>query len=362
MQGSIQKRVGKRGVTWTVVLDLPRDPVTGKRQQRAHLCAVQARGGSPPDSYPARGPHRRLRRAHTAHGRGVPVPVGGADRGHSPPIDMCHLPWAYRADSHSGSGRAVTCKGHAAAHPELLRRGLAYPQCQDRLLASPRATPCFFSGGALAADPPEPMRGHRSPAAAAAALPRLDARAGARLSEGQPGGQLLSTVATVACHRHAERRVTCLALVRCGLGAPYSAGNTLLHEVERWMDRERAQDRGGAPPDHAPAILRAGAKGSQAASGLAGDADPPRERGQPLNRGYVRERFLKAQADLNLPPLRFHDLRHTAATIMFEYGENAKAISERPGHSSVAITLDLYGHVTQQMQQDLAARMDEALG
>src|SRR5688572_12157613 len=34
MQGSIQKRVGKRGVTWTVVIDLPRDPATGKRQQR----------------------------------------------------------------------------------------------------------------------------------------------------------------------------------------------------------------------------------------------------------------------------------------------------------------------------------------
>jgi integrase len=86
------------------------------------------------------------------------------------------------------------------------------------------------------------------------------------------------------------------------------------------------------------------------------------ERGQPLNRSYVRERFLKAQAGHGLPLLRFHDLRHTAATIMFENGENAKAISERLGHSSVAITLDLYGHVTEQVQEDLAARMDEALG
>ncbi len=34
MQGSIQKRTGKNGVTWTVVVDLPRDPVTGKRRQK----------------------------------------------------------------------------------------------------------------------------------------------------------------------------------------------------------------------------------------------------------------------------------------------------------------------------------------
>lgn len=45
-----------------------------------------------------------------------------------------------------------------------------------------------------------------------------------------------------------------------------------------------------------------------------------------------------------LPPIRFHDLRHTAATLMLTAGVNPKVVSEMLGHTSVAITLDRYSH------------------
>ena len=44
-----------------------------------------------------------------------------------------------------------------------------------------------------------------------------------------------------------------------------------------------------------------------------------------------------------LPMIRFHDLRHTAATLLLERGVNPKVVSEMLGHASVAVTLTLYG-------------------
>jgi hypothetical protein len=57
----------------------------------------------------------------------------------------------------------------------------------------------------------------------------------------------------------------------------------------------------------------------------------------------------------------FHDLRHTAATLLLARGVNVKVVSELLGHSSVAVTLTLYGHVLPHMQRDAAVAMDRAL-
>jgi integrase len=62
-----------------------------------------------------------------------------------------------------------------------------------------------------------------------------------------------------------------------------------------------------------------------------------------------------------LPRIRFHDLRHTAATLLLRRGVNPKIVSEMLGHSSVAITLDIYSHVVPDMQQLAADAMDETL-
>lgn len=62
-----------------------------------------------------------------------------------------------------------------------------------------------------------------------------------------------------------------------------------------------------------------------------------------------------------LPRLRFHDLRHTAATLMLSRGVHPKVASEMLGHSTIAITLDLYSHVTETMQREAARAVDAAL-
>lgn len=59
-----------------------------------------------------------------------------------------------------------------------------------------------------------------------------------------------------------------------------------------------------------------------------------------------------------LPRIRFHDLRHTCATLLLRKRVNPKIVSELLGHTSMAITLDIYSHVIPDMQQDAIAAMD----
>ena len=57
--------------------------------------------------------------------------------------------------------------------------------------------------------------------------------------------------------------------------------------------------------------------------------------------------------------IRFHDLRHTAATLAIAAGAHPKAIQERLGHSSITTTLDRYGHLFPALDEELAERLDE---
>ena len=63
----------------------------------------------------------------------------------------------------------------------------------------------------------------------------------------------------------------------------------------------------------------------------------------------------------DLPRVRFHDLRHSHATQLLASGVHPKIASERLGHASVGITLDLYSHVTETMQEDAAVKLDSAM-
>ena len=62
-----------------------------------------------------------------------------------------------------------------------------------------------------------------------------------------------------------------------------------------------------------------------------------------------------------LGPLRFHDLRHTHATLLLRDGIYVKVVSERLGHANVAITLDTYAHVLPGMQGEAAQRLDSIM-
>jgi integrase len=83
-----------------------------------------------------------------------------------------------------------------------------------------------------------------------------------------------------------------------------------------------------------------------------------RQDGEPLQPRSLSQMW--ATTATTLPRIRFHDLRHAHANHMLAAGVHPKVASERLGHSRVGITLDLYSHVLPGMQEDAAARVDEA--
>ena len=64
--------------------------------------------------------------------------------------------------------------------------------------------------------------------------------------------------------------------------------------------------------------------------------------------------FFKAARRLGLPHIRFHDLRHTHATLALQVGIHPKIMSERLGHTSTSFTLDIYSHAVPTLQADAA--------
>jgi integrase len=79
-----------------------------------------------------------------------------------------------------------------------------------------------------------------------------------------------------------------------------------------------------------------------------------REDGAPLHPEYVRRQFDRHVHRAGLPRIRFHDLRHTHATLALQAGVHPKVISERLGHATVAMTLDVYSHAIPTLQQEVA--------
>ena len=73
------------------------------------------------------------------------------------------------------------------------------------------------------------------------------------------------------------------------------------------------------------------------------------------------KRFKRLQAAAQVPAIRFHDLRHTHATMALQAGIHPRVVSERLGHSTVTMTLDTYSHVLPAMQEDAAERVAEVL-
>jgi integrase len=76
----------------------------------------------------------------------------------------------------------------------------------------------------------------------------------------------------------------------------------------------------------------------------------------------VRRGFRPLLKKADLPIIRFHDLRHTAATLMLSGGIHPKVVAEMLGHATVAVTLDIYSHVSPDMQREAARVMTAFLG
>ena len=87
----------------------------------------------------------------------------------------------------------------------------------------------------------------------------------------------------------------------------------------------------------------------------------PRPSGQPESVSTLARKWSAVCGRAGVAGVRFHDLRHTSATIALVSGVHPKIVQERLGHSTISITLDTYSHVLPSMQKDAAHRIEEAM-
>jgi integrase len=86
-------------------------------------------------------------------------------------------------------------------------------------------------------------------------------------------------------------------------------------------------------------------------------------KGTPLYAQNVINRHFKPLLEhVGLPPIRWHDLRHTCATLLLGRGVHPKLVQHLLGHASITMTLDRYSHRIPSMGRHAAEGMDEALG
>jgi integrase len=100
-----------------------------------------------------------------------------------------------------------------------------------------------------------------------------------------------------------------------------------------------------------------------AAGGSADALVFPGPRGGPLRHGNFYRRHFRPAVEEALPhkrALRFHDLRHTAASLLIAQGAHPKLIQARLGHASITTTLDRYGHLFPSVEEALAEKLDNA--
>jgi len=82
------------------------------------------------------------------------------------------------------------------------------------------------------------------------------------------------------------------------------------------------------------------------------------ELGSRLTPEMIRKPFKKIATSINIPESRFHDLRHSYAVAALSSGDDIKTVQKTLGHHTAAFTLDTYGHVTEKMEKESAARME----
>lgn len=83
--------------------------------------------------------------------------------------------------------------------------------------------------------------------------------------------------------------------------------------------------------------------------------------GTPISPHAWNKKFQRTLANAGFRRVRIHDLRHTNASLMILHNTPMKVVSERLGHSSIKITMDLYGHIYNEQQEEIACKLDETL-
>jgi integrase len=88
----------------------------------------------------------------------------------------------------------------------------------------------------------------------------------------------------------------------------------------------------------------------------------PNTYGRYLNRSTLYSFFKKLLREAGLSDMHFHDLRHSAATILLSMGVPAKVVQQLLGHRTISTILNIYGHVLPEMQRDAMDKMDDFFG
>jgi integrase len=149
-------------------------------------------------------------------------------------------------------------------------------------------------------------------------------------------------------------------------GAFVSVQEQLVRQGDRGVvfgEPKTAKGRRRVPID---AVTVAALRAHRAAQVVVGIEDLAFDRGDgtPLDPDGVTDAFLALSRRADLPRIRLHDLRHTAATMMLRAGVHAKVVQERLGHATIGMTLDLYSHAVPAMAAEaadtIAALVDEA--
>jgi integrase len=83
--------------------------------------------------------------------------------------------------------------------------------------------------------------------------------------------------------------------------------------------------------------------------------------GTPIDPSNVTRTFRQLIKKADLPVIRFHDLRHTHATLLLKQGVHPKIVAERLGHADTRMTLDTYSHLLPSMQKETAKNFGKML-
>ena len=83
------------------------------------------------------------------------------------------------------------------------------------------------------------------------------------------------------------------------------------------------------------------------------------ELGKHLVHGTVYKNYKRLAADIGVPSSRFHDLRHSYAVAAIQSGDDIKTVQGNLGHATASFTLDVYGHVSEQMKKQSSERMEQ---
>ena len=191
--------------------------------------------------------------------------------------------------------------------------------------------------------------------------------AAADLAHLRESGAGVVTLVAKADVRHVERalrttREENLAMVRDSVAHLRAEGQRVFLDAEHFFDGYAAD------PAYAVEVLRAH-RARQAEENL--KAGPhyrdlglifATHAGTPLDASNVVNRSLKPLLEhAGLPPIRFHDLRHTCATLLLSAAVPPKVVQERLGHANIAMTMDVYSHVMPDLQESAAATLEAAL-